>query len=146
MLHSTVTIIENQVVFSKEILEYFESLRNEETNEWVDKYIEVLSDTSNFNAPKYSIHHIKPVFTFKTDELNTRKKAEKIANKFNGNLIKLSIYNHILAHFYLWKIYNNHETKTPLCYLFHNSETINELTEDELKIIAKFAEDIGKLI
>ena len=36
MLHSTVTIIENQVVFSKEILEYFESLRNEETNEWVE--------------------------------------------------------------------------------------------------------------
>ena len=57
MLHSTVTIIENQVVFSKEILEYFESLRNEETNEWVDKYIEVLSDTSNFDAPKHNPNH-----------------------------------------------------------------------------------------
>ena len=146
MLHSTVTITENQVIFSKEILEYFESLRNEETNEWVDKYIEVLSDTSNFDALKYNIHHIKPVFTFKTDKLNTRRKADKIADKFNGNLIKLSIYNHILAQFYLWKIYNNYETKTPLCYLFHKSETINELTEDELKIIAKFAEDIGELI
>ena len=110
-LHSTVTIIENQVVFSKEILEYFELLRNEETNEWVDKYIEVLSDTSNFDAPKYNIHHIKPVFTFKTEELNTRRKAEKIANKFSGNNIKLSIYNHILAHFYLWKIYDNNESK-----------------------------------
>lgn len=58
MLHSTVTIVENQVIFSKEILEYFESLRNEETNEWVDKYIEVLSDVSNFDATKYNIHHI----------------------------------------------------------------------------------------
>ena len=104
------------------------------------------SRVSNFDATKYNIHHIKPVFTFKTDELNTRKKAEKIANKFNGNLIKLSIYNHILAHFYLWKIYNNYETKNPLNYLFNTSKTINELTEDELKIIAKFAEDIGKLI
>ena len=144
MLHSTITIIENQVVFSKEILEYFESLRNEETNEWVDKYIEVLSDTSNFDAPKYHIHHIKPVFTFKTEELNTRRKREKIANKFNGNMIKLSIYNHILAHFYLWKIYNNYEAKTPLYYLFNTSKTINELTEDELKNIAKIAEDVAK--
>ena len=144
MLHSTVTIIENQVVFSKEILEYFESLRNEETNEWVDKYIEVLSDVSNFDATKYNIHHIKPVFTFKTDELNTRKKAEKIANKFNGNMIKLSIYNHILAHFYLWKIYNNYETKNPLNYLFNTSKTIDELTEDELKIVAKLTEDVAK--
>ena len=84
MLHSTITIIENQVVFSKEILEYFESLRNEETNEWVDKYIEVLSDTSNFDAPKYNIHHIKPVFTFKTEELNTRRKAEKIAKSVSS--------------------------------------------------------------
>ena len=144
MLHSTVTIIENQVIFSKEILEYFESLRNEETNEWVDKYIEVLSDVSNFDAPKYHIHHIKPVFTFKTKELNTRRKREKIANKFNGNMIKLSIYNHILAHFYLWKIYNNYEAKTPLYYLFNTSKTINELTEDELKNIAKIAEDVAK--
>ena len=144
MLHSTVTIIENQVVFSKEILEYFESLRNEETNEWVDKYIEVLSDISNFDAPKYNIHHIKPVFTFKTEELNTRRKAEKIANKFSGNNIKLSIYNHILAHFYLWKIYDNNETKYPLFYLFNTSKTINELTENELKIVAKLTEDVAK--
>ena len=144
MLHSTVTIVENQVIFSKEILEYFESLRNEETNEWVDKYIEVLSDVSNFDAPKYHIHHIKPVFTFKTKELNTRRKREKIANKFNGNMIKLSIYNHILAHFYLWKIYNNYEAKAPLYYLFNTSKTINELTEDELKNIAKIAEDVAK--
>ena len=39
MLHSTVTIVENQVIFSKEILEYFESLRNEETNEWATQFI-----------------------------------------------------------------------------------------------------------
>lgn len=143
-LHSTPIIVENQVVFSKEILEYFKSLRNEETNEWVDKYIEVLSDTSNFDAPKYNIHHIKPVFTFKTKELNTRRKAVKIADKFNGNLIKLSIYNHILAHFYLWKIYDNDETKYPLFYLFNTSKTIDELTEDELKIVAELTEDVAK--
>ena len=137
--------IENsKVVFSKEILEYFESLRNEETNKWIDKYIEVLSDTSNFNAPKYNIHHIKPVFTFKTKELNTRRKAEKVANQLCGNRIKLSIYNHILAHFYLWKIYDNHETKIPLNYLFKTSKTIDELTEEELKETAKLIEEFSK--
>ena len=144
MLHSTVEIIENQVIFSKEILEYFESLRNEETNKWINKYIEVLSDISNFDAPKHNIHHIKPVFTFKTEKLNTRRKREKIANKFNGNLIKLSIYNHILAHFYLWKIYDNYETKNPLKYLFNTHKTIDELTENELKNIAILVEEVAK--
>jgi len=107
-------------------------------------YIEVLSDISNFDAPKYNIHHIKPVFTFKTEKLNTRRKREKIANKFNGNLIKLSIYNHILAHFYLWKIYNNYETKNPLKYLFNTHKTIDELTENELKNIAILVEEVAK--
>ena len=41
-LHSTVKIVENKVVYSNEILEYFESLRNKETNEWINKYIEIL--------------------------------------------------------------------------------------------------------
>lgn len=141
---STVKIENNKVVFSKEILEYFESLRNETSNKWIDKYFNVLSDTSNFNAPKYNIHHIKPVFTFKTDELNTREKAEKIADKFSQNLIKLSIYNHILAHFYLWKIYNNQESKIPLNYLFKTSKIIDELTEEELKKTAKLIEEFSK--
>ena len=141
---STVKIKNNKVVFSKEILEYFESLRNETSNKWIDKYFNVLSDMSNFDAPKYNIHHIKPVFTFKTEELNTREKAEKIADKFSQNLIKLSIYNHILAHFYLWKIYNNQESKIPLNYLFKTSKIIDELTEEELKKTAKLIEEFSK--
>jgi hypothetical protein len=141
---STVKIENNKVVFSKEILEYFESLRNETSNKWIDKYFNVLSDTSNFDAPKYNIHHIKPVFTFKTNKLNTREKAEKIADKFSQNLIKLSIYNHILAHFYLWKIYNNQESKIPLNYLFKTSKIIDELTEEELKKTAKLIEEFSK--
>ncbi len=75
--NSNVLIENNQVIFSQKILEYFESLRNEKTNIWVNKYIQVLSDVSNFTSEKYNIHHIKPVFTFKTKELNTRRKAEK---------------------------------------------------------------------
>lgn len=141
---NTVKIEEGKVIFSKEILEYFESLRNEETSEWIDKYFEVLSDCSNFDALKFNIHHIKPVFTFKTEELNTRKKSEKVANEFPQNMIKLSIYNHIMAHFYLWKIYNNQESKIPLNYLFKTSKSIDELNEEELKEIAKLIEEFSK--
>ena len=104
-----------------------------------DSFKEVINENlirllASFSHDQYYEIQINKIFDYLT------------LNSIKENLIKLSIYNHILAHFYLWKIYNNHETKTPLRYLFHNSETINELTEDELKIIAKFAEDIGKLI
>ena len=55
MTNSTVEIKDGKVLFSKEILEYFENLRNKETSEWIDKYFEVLSDTLNFDAEKYNI-------------------------------------------------------------------------------------------
>ena len=38
MRNSTTKVIDGKVVFSKEILKYFESLRNEETSEWINKY------------------------------------------------------------------------------------------------------------
>ena len=41
---ANVKIENNKVVFSQEIINYFESLRNEGTSEWIDKYFDVLSD------------------------------------------------------------------------------------------------------
>ena len=140
MLHSTVTIIENQVVFSKEILEYFESLRNKETNKWVDKYIEVLSDTSNFDAPKYHIHHIKPCWLFKDETYKTRRKQEKLANMVEGNRIKLSIKNHIKAHYYLFRIYNDKSSKYSVSCLFKHIPNLINLTENEINEIAEMIE------
>lgn len=139
-LHSTVTIIENQVIFSKEILEYFESLRNEETNKWVDKYIEVLSDTSNFDAPKYNIHHIKPCWLFKDETHKTRRKQEKLANVVEGNRIKLSIKNHIKAHYYLFRIYNDRSSKSSLSCLCQYIPKLANMTEDEINEIAEMIE------
>lgn len=139
-LHSTVTIIENQVVFSKEILEYFESLRNEETNEWVDKYIKFLSDTSNFDAPKYNIHHIKPCWLFKDKINNTRNKQQKLADAIDGNLIKLSIKNHIKAHYYLFRIYNDRSSKCSLSCLCQYIPKLTNMTEDEINEIAEMIE------
>ena len=69
---ANVKIENNKVVFSQEIINYFESLRNEETSEWIDKYFDVLSDPSNFDAEKYNIHHIIPCCTFKDKNHKTR--------------------------------------------------------------------------
>ena len=41
--NSTVEIKDGKVVFSKEVLEYFESIRTEENSAWIDKYFEYLS-------------------------------------------------------------------------------------------------------
>ena len=66
--------IENgKVIFSKEVLDYFENLRNEETSEWIDKYFEVLSDPSNIGSRKSRGHHIIPCFTFKDENHKNRK-------------------------------------------------------------------------
>ena len=52
--NSTVEIKDGKVVFSKEVLEYFESIRNEENSVWIDKYFEYLSDESNLTDTKYN--------------------------------------------------------------------------------------------
>ena len=36
-----------KVVFSKEILNYFENLKTEENSKWINKYFDVLFDSSN---------------------------------------------------------------------------------------------------
>ena len=108
---STMEIKSSKVEFSAEVLNYFENLRTEENSKWIDKYFEVLSDTSNLNSEKYHIHHIRPCNTFKDESHKNRKQTEIVADKFNGNLIKLSIYNHIKAHYFLWKIFNNWDSR-----------------------------------
>ena len=111
MRNSTTKVIDGKVVLSKEILKYYESLRNEETSEWINKYFEVLSDENNLICEKYNIHHIKPVFTFKDETHKNRIESKALADSLNENKIRLSIYNHILAHYYLWKIFDNWDSR-----------------------------------
>ena len=66
--NSTTEIIDGKVVFSKEVLSYFESIRTEENSAWIDKYFEYLSDKENLTAEKYNIHHIRPCFSFKDEK------------------------------------------------------------------------------
>lgn len=142
--YSTVKIVDNKVIFSQEIIDYFESLRNDKTSKWIDEYFKLLNDESNLYAEKYNIHHIKPVFTFKNEIYNNREKAKPLANKFNENLIKVSIYNHLFVHYYLWKIFDNKDSKTAFQRMCGQGKYIDNLTENELKKIARLKEDCTK--
>lgn len=141
---ANVKIESGKVVFSQEILDYFENIRTEENLIWIDKYFDVLSDPSNFNAEKYNIHHIRPCFTFKDEMHQIREETEKLANKFKGNLIKLSIKNHLICHFYTWKIFNNYDSKSSFQKMCGERKYINNLTEKELIEIAKLKEECAE--
>lgn len=141
---ANVKIENGKVVFSQEILDYFESIKTEENSEWIDKYFEVLADTSNFNAEKYNIHHIRPCFTFKDENHKTRKETEPFADEFNGNLIKLSVYNHVFIHYYLWKIFNNKDSKLAFQRMCGINKYTENITENELKEIAILKEECTK--
>ena len=142
--NNTAEIKDGKVIFSKEVLSYFESLRNEETSEWIDKYFEVLSDKSNPTATKYNLHHIRPCCTFKDKEHKNRKETLKLGDNFNGNIIKVSIYNHLLSHYYLWKIYNDWNSKRAIESMCCQDKYIDDLSEDELKEVAILKEECAK--
>ncbi len=139
-----VKIEDNKIIFSQEIINYFESLRNEGTSEWIDKYFEVLSDPSNFNAEKFNVHHIRPCCTFKDENHKNRKECEKLADEFKENSIKLSIHNHLKAHYYLWKIFNNRDSKEAFQRMCNEGKYIDNLTEQELQKIARLKEECTK--
>lgn len=141
--NSTVEIKDGKVVFSQEIINYFESLRNEETSEWIDKYFEYLSYEENLNAKKFRIHHIIPCFMFKDETHKTRTETEPLANKVKGNEIKLSIENHIISHYCLWKIFYNKDAKKAIQHLC-KMENLDDLTEEKLNEIAKIQEECAK--
>ena len=141
---SNVKIENGKVIFSKEILDYFENIKTKENSIWIDKYFEVLSDPSNFNSEKFNIHHIRPCCTFKDKEHKNRKQALSLADEFNENRIKLSIYNHMFAHFYAWKIFNIKDLKNAFQRMCGQGKYIDTLTENELKNIARLKEDCAK--
>lgn len=139
-----VKIEDNKIIFSQEIINYFESLRNEGTSEWIDKYFEVLSDPSNFNAEKFNVHHIRPCCTFKDENHKNRKECEKLADEFKENSIKLSIHNHLKAHYYLWRIFDIQDVKTAFQRMCGQGKYVNNLMEEELKEIAELKETCAK--
>jgi hypothetical protein len=138
--NSTIKIANGKVVFSQEIIDYFENLRTEENSEWINKYFEILSDKNNMFAEKYRNHHIIPCFMFKDETHKTREETLPLANNIEKNLIKLSVRNHIVAHYYLWKIFNNEDSRKAV-YLMCTKKNLNCLSENELKEFAKMQEE-----
>lgn len=67
-----------------------------------------------------------------------------MADKVEGNIIKLSIYNHILAHYCLWKIFDNYNSKHAIQYTIGKDKEIDGLSENEIKEIAKIQEECAK--
>lgn len=77
--------------FSFEVLDYFDSITTDENYEWIMKYFNILMKNDNVSAEKFEIHHIRPCCTFKDETHKVRKETKPLADKFNGNIIKLSI-------------------------------------------------------
>lgn len=130
--------------FSFEVLGYFDSICTDENYEWIDKYFEVLMKEENKTAEKFNKHHIRPCHTFKDKEHKTRKQTKPLADEFNGNLIKLSVYNHLFAHHCLWKIFNDYDSKMAFQRMCGQGKYIDNLTENELKEIARLKEECAK--
>ena len=131
-------------VFSFEILDYFDSIATDENFEWIEKYFNVLMKDENNSAEKFDMHHIRPCCTFKDKEHKNRKQTQKLGDGFNGNIIKLSVYNHLFAHFYLWKITDDKDLKITFQRMCGEGKYIDNLTEDELKDIARLKEECRK--
>lgn len=81
---------------------------------------------------------------FKDEEHKNRKETLPLGNKFKGNIIKLSVYNHLLAHYCLWKIYGNWDSKNSIQKMCGQKQYIDNLTENELKEIAKLKQECAK--
>ena len=98
---------------------------------------------------KYNYHHIKPLFELK-EKLGVKTTKEIRGTKFdNGDSLKCSVLHHIMLHYYLCFMFDRNDK------LFYNAKysfnlilgkykkSIDELSEDEILIIAKMIEDIS---
>ena len=141
--NSNVKIVEGKVVLSDEVLNIIENWRTEENSEWVDKYLEIISDPSNIGSKKSREHHIIPCFVFKDEEHKNRKETEPLADEIKGNKIKLSIANHMICHYYLWKIIKSEDSRRAV-YMSFNKKNINYLSENEIKKFARIQEECSK--
>ena len=117
--------------FSFEILDYFDSICTDKNYEWIGKYFDVITKDENKTSEKYNQHHIRPCCTFKDENHKNRTQTQELGDAFNGNIIKLSVYNHLFAHFYLWKIFDTIDLRTAFQRMCGQGKYIDNLTEEE---------------
>ena len=101
--------------FSFEVLDYFDSISTDENYEWIVKYFDVLMKEENKTAEKFDKHHIVPCALLKDENHKIRSETVVLANEINENLVKLSVQNHIIAHYCLWKMFPiNEDIRRPI--------------------------------
>lgn len=133
--------------FSFEVLDYFDSICTDENYKWIVKYFNVLMKKENKTAEKFNDHHIRPAFTFRDDNHKNRKETKSLANEVNGNIIRLSVQNHIKAHNYLRFIFKNTIYEgyvRSAIYIICKKRNVENFTESEIEEIAKIIEECSK--
>ena len=138
---SNVKIENGKVVLSCIVLSMIYDWITKENEKYIKNYIEILLDPSNIIAEKYETHHIIPCLLFKNKIHKNREETELLADKIEGNLIKLSYKNHIMAHYFLWKIFPNNEDMRRPIYLMLGEIDIDTLTENEIREFARIQEE-----
>ena len=141
---SNVKIENGKAVLSDEVLKIIESWRTEENSIWIDEYLNLLLNNSIVDCKKSRGHHIIPCFVFKDDTHKTRKETESLADKIEGNIIELSICNHLVAHYHIWKIFKNNLDAKMAFQRSCKQENIDNLTQEEVYIIGKMEEECAK--
>ena len=127
--------IENgKVILSNEVLNYFKSWETKENSEYIKRYKEVLLDSSNLEDNEFDIHHIILAFIFADETHTTRNEMLSVADNIEGERIRLSHNNHILAHYFIWKIFPNEEKARRAVYMMLGKiKNFKNITENEIK-------------
>lgn len=133
---SNVKIKNGKVILSDEVLSYFKSWETEENFEYIKRYKEVLLDSSNLVDDEFDIHHIIPAFIFADETHTTRNEMLSVADNIEGERIRLSHNNHILAHYFIWKIFPNEEKARRAVYMMLGKvKNFKNITENEIKLL-----------
>ena len=131
-----VKIKNGKVILSDEVLSYFKSWETEENFEYIKRYKEVLLDSSNLVDDEFDIHHIIPAFIFADETHTTRNEMLSVADNIEGERIRLSHNNHILAHYFIWKIFPNEEKARRAVYMMLGKvKNFKNITENEIKLL-----------
>lgn len=130
--------------FSFEVLNYFDSICTDENYKWIVKYFDTLMKDENESAEKYNMHHIRPCCTFKDETHKNRKETQELGDEFNGNIIKLSFGNHILAHYCLWKMNPMDKKLRRAIWMMLGKIKFECLTEEEIIEFVKISEECKK--
>lgn len=101
-----------------------------EENKYLDKYVEIVSNPTN--NVKYEKHHIIPVAYYKMQNIDV--------DNSDSNIVQLSVYEHILAHYYACLCFNEplkHKMIHAFCLMSKEDKSL--LNSSEQVILEKLS-------